>query len=73
MSQFLNSLEILKEVNMSESNMMPVDYLLKFYSVETMSELKHVLLEEKIEDVDDIELVALDVLRVSAYTFSYTE
>lgn len=58
---------------MSESNMMPVDYLLKFYSVETMSELKHVLLEEKIEDVDDIELVALDVLRVSAYTFSYTE
>jgi len=63
----------LKDVNMSKSNMMPAENLLKFYSVETMNELKHVLLEEEIEDVDDIELVALDVLRASAYPFAFAE
>jgi hypothetical protein len=45
----------------------PVDELLKFYSVDSMSDLEDILLEEETEDVDDLELVALDVLRTSGF------
>jgi hypothetical protein len=45
----------------------PVDELLKFYSVDSISDLEDILIEEETEDVDDIELVALDVLRTSGF------
>ena len=45
----------------------PVDELLKFYSVDSISALEDILIEEETEDVDDIELVAFDVLRTSGF------
>ena len=45
----------------------PVDELLKFYSADSISDLEDILIEEETEDVDDIELVALDVLRTSGF------
>ena len=45
----------------------PVDELLKFYSVDSISDLEEILLEEDTEEVDDPELVTLDDLRTSGF------
>ena len=52
---------------MTELNELPIKSLIKFYSVETIKDLKEVLLEEETEDVDGIDLVAIDVLRASGF------
>jgi hypothetical protein len=36
----------------------PVDDLLKFYSVDSITDLEEILIEEDSEDVEDIELLA---------------
>lgn len=56
-----------EETVMKELNTLSFNNLPKLYSVETINELKQVILEEEIEDIDDIDQVALDVLRASGF------
>ena len=43
----------------------PVDDLLKFYSVDSITDLEEILIEEDSEDVEDVDLLALGALRTS--------
>ncbi len=52
---------------MTDLNPTPIDNLLRFYSVETITELKQVIIDEEIEDIDDLDQIALDVLRASGF------